>query len=214
MKPRAYISGPMQGKPGLNFDTFILWETRLRECGWDVLNPATLGTHDGWTHAQYLDRDIAAMTEFRPHILLMLDGWTNSAGATQEHIHGVTKLSAKPIAAMEADWREWLTACYRSIVDAMQANGELLQKAQQLVTQDRNTAYGPPEQDLERTATVWDAKLRHMLADGRKLTGADVCWLMADLKWSRSMHSLKDDHFADAAGYIACAWQCRVRTET
>jgi len=82
----------------------------------------------------------------------------------------------------------------------------ILSKAAELVDGDRNEAYGPPEQDLQRTADAWSAKLKHMELP---LTAEDVAWLMADLKWSRSRHSLKDDHYADAAGYIGCAYQAR-----
>ena len=37
----------------------------------------------------------------------------------------------------------------------------------------------------------------------------DVAWMMVLLKASRSTTSpRKRDHYADAAGYIACGWDC------
>ncbi len=49
----------------------------------------------------------------------------------------------------------------------------------------------------------------HILGD--ILDMHDVAWMMILLKASRATTSpLKRDHYADAAGYMACGWDCAV----
>ena len=79
---------------------------------------------------------------------------------------------------------------------------EILREAEYLVNGSRNTQYGDPNQDFSRTAAMWSAYL------GTEVHPHDVGWMMAMLKASRNRHQLKRDNYADAAGYIACAYDC------
>jgi Domain of unknown function (DUF6378) len=93
----------------------------------------------------------------------------------------------------------------------------LLMQAADLVDGDRNAQYGDPNQDFQRTATLWNTYLSGV-AERKGLDVHtvealidtwDVGWMMQLLKASRSTVSpAKEDHYADAAGYAACAWHC------
>ena len=82
------------------------------------------------------------------------------------------------------------------------ARTDLLREAETLVNGDRNIQYGDPNIDFKRTAAMWQAYL------GAEVTAEDVGWMMAMLKASRNRHQKKRDNYADAAGYIACAYDC------
>ena len=90
MKTIIYISGPMDGKPGKNFDNFMIAATAFRDAGYEVLNPAEWGCYpDGEvTHQWYLDRDLDKLQEAYDAghrvVLYMLRGWEASRGANQE----------------------------------------------------------------------------------------------------------------------------------
>jgi len=80
---------------------------------------------------------------------------------------------------------------------------ELLREAETLVNGDRNNAYGPPDQDFQRTADLWTIYL-----NGRRIIEAhDVAIMMALLKISRlSWQANKKDSWIDLAGYAACGY--------
>jgi hypothetical protein len=84
----------------------------------------------------------------------------------------------------------------------------VLDTAKELTRGDRNAAYGPPNQDFEKTAAMWSGYLRFKLKDGIVLQPKDVAALMIMLKLSRAEHATKLDNWVDAAGYAACGWRC------
>lgn len=88
-------------------------------------------------------------------------------------------------------------------------NMTLLRDADRTIRGARHRDYGPPSRDLGRTGALWTALLRDRLRPGQRLTGADVAWMMALLKASRAQETPgKRDHYLDAAGYVACGWEC------
>lgn len=97
----------------------------------------------------------------------------------------------------------------------MNPRSDILAEAETLVNGDRNADYGDPNQDFQRTATMWSVYV-NAVADRQSvelsdvvLEPHDVAWMMVLLKASRSTTSpRKRDHYADAAGYIACGWDC------
>ena len=80
---RVYISGPMTGLPGLNFDAFNEQAAYLRQLGYDVVNPAEINPDTSMAWADCMRADIAALTTCT-HIVL-LPGWHASRGAVLEH---------------------------------------------------------------------------------------------------------------------------------
>lgn len=39
---KCYLAGPMRSKPQFNYPAFFAGESRLRDAGWDVFNPARM----------------------------------------------------------------------------------------------------------------------------------------------------------------------------
>lgn len=76
---------------------------------------------------------------------------------------------------------------------------EILDKAKEIVTKDRNDQYGEPEDSFQIIAELWTAFF------GLKFTKEDVAVMMLLLKVARirSGHS-KNDSWIDIAGYAAC----------
>lgn len=88
--------------------------------------------------------------------------------------------------------------------------GGVLEEAHDLIHGERNANYGTPTENFERTAALWNAQLGHKLAEGQAFTPQDVALLMVQLKMARLVTSPgKRDHYVDAAGYLACGWECQ-----
>lgn len=102
-KPRTvYISGPMRGRPKLNFPAFDEAKAVLQSQGWDVLSPADSDREHGldaetdpslehrdWTPAEvqeFIDRDIALLRGLDPETdaIAVLPEWESSTGAMAE----------------------------------------------------------------------------------------------------------------------------------
>lgn len=91
VKPhRIFISGPMSGLPEYNFPNFYRMADRLKNMGFEVVNPADLAiTHE-------VAKVIADPIEFRAMLeeewealrhcdtILLLEGWENSKGGRSE----------------------------------------------------------------------------------------------------------------------------------
>lgn len=76
---------------------------------------------------------------------------------------------------------------------------QILDKAKEYVTKDRNATHGEPEDTFGVIAGLWSAYL------GAEVSPADVCNLMVLLKVARAKaNPLHDDSFVDIAGYAAC----------
>ena len=84
----------------------------------------------------------------------------------------------------------------------------VLDTAKKITRGARNAAYGPPNQDFQKTAKMWSGYLMLKLKPGVELQAKDVAWMMICLKASRAEHSKKLDNYVDAAGYAACGWRC------
>lgn len=76
---------------------------------------------------------------------------------------------------------------------------DILDKAKEYVTKDRNATHGEPEDTFGTIAGLWSAYL------GADVSPADVCNLMVLLKVARAKaNPMHDDSFVDMAGYAAC----------
>lgn len=85
---------------------------------------------------------------------------------------------------------------------------DILQEALDLVTGDRNTRYGPTEENHQNIADLWAAYLKRLKGD---LSAADAANMMELLKIARrKTGELNRDDFVDGAGYAAVAYACAV----
>lgn len=79
-----YLSGPMTGYIGWNYQTFHEAAAYLRGKGYEVFNPAEV--FDGVTSLPrevYMKEDIRALLDCET--VMMLDGWKESEGAKLEY---------------------------------------------------------------------------------------------------------------------------------
>jgi hypothetical protein len=74
---------------------------------------------------------------------------------------------------------------------------DILAEARQLTQGDRNTDYGHPLDDYEKTARLWSVVL------GVEVTPAQAALCMCCVKISREINRHKRDNLVDLAGY---AW--------
>lgn len=190
---KIYIAGPMRGIPLFNFPAFNEAETRLRAAGHTPINPAARDVQeDGFDPAKdeakpfdyYMRKDLPLVMDC--DAVAVLPGWRQSKGARLE-VH----------VAQE---------CGLQILDAVTLeplNETVLEEAQRLVYGDRQASYGHPAEDFARVAGMWRSLF------GWNVTPHQVGQAMACVKLSRMAESPgKRDHYADLAGYAACAWRC------
>lgn len=92
---------------------------------------------------------------------------------------------------------------------------EILDTAKQIVTKDRNSQYGEPEDNFEVIAQFWNTYLMSMNGECPFLSAKDVAIMMALFKIGRiaTARDLHEDSYIDAAGYIACAEECAAKEE-
>jgi len=82
---------------------------------------------------------------------------------------------------------------------------DCLDKAREIITKDRNTTYGTPEDSFTRIAKYWSAHL------GIGVTPSDVAIMMGLLKVARLKNNRKhEDSWVDACGYFACGYETTV----
>jgi hypothetical protein len=71
------------------------------------------------------------------------------------------------------------------------------ERAVELITGDREAAYGPPSLNFSKTAAIFNA-----IKGQSVLTAADVALLNVAQKLSREEHNYKRDNYRDAVGYL------------
>ena len=83
---------------------------------------------------------------------------------------------------------------------------DILAKAKECVTNDRQATYGTPENSFTRIANLWTSFLSaYKLASGVALSAADVSVMLGMLKIARIASSPQHaDNWVDLAGYAAC----------
>lgn len=83
MKKRVYISGAISGRlPEDVCEDFERAEARLREMGWDVVNPLKNGLTEEDTWEAHMRADLRMMLDC--DAISMLPGWSESRGARFE----------------------------------------------------------------------------------------------------------------------------------
>lgn len=77
---------------------------------------------------------------------------------------------------------------------------KILDQSKFLIGGPRRAAYGPPDKNFPRVATMWGAFIGH------PLTAAQVAWMLCLLKVARASEGVpSDDTATDAAAYAALA---------
>lgn len=79
---RIYLSGPMTGKPEFNFPAFDREAARIRELGYQVVNPAEINRDTKLSWHACMRADIKALCDC--DVLALMPGWEMSQGAHLE----------------------------------------------------------------------------------------------------------------------------------
>jgi len=208
---RIYIAGPMTGLPEHNFPAFHAAAERLRQAGWEPVNPAE--NFDGRTdlpRETYLRADIKLLATCEA--VALLPGWEESRGARLEYLIAwelgmpvfdvVTLEPVGPNPPLPAVNLHRLTVVREEATDAPES---LLDEAKRLTAQDRQHDYGHPSRDFARTALLWTAILAGRLREGQHVTAMDVPLCMIAVKLARQAHRHKRDNLVDIAGYARTA---------
>jgi hypothetical protein len=89
---------------------------------------------------------------------------------------------------------------------------QILEQGVAVTAGDRDRAYGPPYQNFNACAKLWEAYLMaktHGAANVR-ITAEDVAHMMTLLKMARTFHGgYHEDNYIDSATYEAIAGECR-----
>lgn len=81
----------------------------------------------------------------------------------------------------------------------------LLSEADKIINGPRRENYGPPEENFDRIAKMWNAFLSKKLNSPSAITSHDVATMMILLKCARAATAPNYDTFLDIAGYAGCA---------
>lgn len=96
----------------------------------------------------------------------------------------------------------------QSPIETQSDDEDILAIAYRITRGDRQSSYGPPNQDFRRTAEMWTALFKDNLKDGKVFEPFHVAQFMILIKMSRQLHQRKADNWIDVAGYARCGWIC------
>ncbi len=207
---RIYIAGPMTGLAEHNFPAFHATADRLRQAGWDVVNPAeNFGGRTDLPHETYLRADVALLVGC--DAIAMLPGWEDSRGARLEYLLarelGMPVIDAAtfqpiqrvpvPLVHLHRLRIRWEELC--------ETPEPVLDQAQRITASDRQDDYGHPSEDFALTARMWTGILAAKLREGAEVSAMDVPLCMIAVKLARQAHRHKRDNLVDIAGYARTA---------
>lgn len=213
-----YISGAMRNKPNYNHAEFAAVERDLDNYlvsfGDDkneVINPAK--NFDGVTDlptTTYMNLDLQQV--LASDVVVLIHGWEVSEGANREA--NVAVWSGKRF--MSAKQHPTTGTYVFTAIDAPEFSpsprGGVLDEAKHLITGDRNSVYGPPDQDFSRTAAM--ATGFGFQVAGKPLEGHHVAIFLILLKMSRlAWTPTKRDSWVDTAGYAGCGFETATLSE-
>jgi hypothetical protein len=206
-KRRIYVAGPMTGYPDFNFPAFHAATARLREAGWEAVNPAeNFGGRTDLARETYLRADVILLAQCQA--IAMLPGWEESRGAKLEYL--LARELSMPI--LDAETLEPLenppvpTVGLHQLKLVTDAPGEtVLDEAIRITDGARQADYGHPRDDFARTALMWTGILDGKLREDAEVTADDVPLCMIAVKLARQSHRHKRDNLVDIAGYSRTA---------
>ena len=211
-----YISGPMTGQPGHNYDLFNEVEADLKDAalkGDKIINPArNFDGEKGRLRSEYMKLDMKHVLE--ADRIILLPGWETSEGA---------KLEVAVARSCDADFEEarkdengvWRYFPCEPSEHTDSPRVQSLQRAIGYISGDRNASYGPPTQDFKRAADMWTAFgfrfVGHADAPPQDLESHHIAIAMILLKANRlAWQPENPDSWDDISGYSGCGYECSV----
>jgi hypothetical protein len=205
----------MRGKPNLNKALFAEVTAELAEAvEGKILNPAdNFGGDVDRPTTEYLNADLKQVLDAT--VIVQLPGWQESEGAIREAKLGVWT-GKRFMLAMQVPGIQgggWDFEAIGAPEFSESVRGAVLDEAKDLITGDRNSTYGPPDQDFRRSAGAATA-MGYRGPDGRDLLAHDIAILVELIKISRLMWTpTKRDSWVDTAGYAGCGLECALLEE-
>ena len=203
---RIYIAGPMTGLAEHNFPAFHAAADRLRQAGWDVVNPAeNFGGRTDLPRETYLRADVVLLVGC--DAIAMLPDWEDSRGAKLEYLLArelgmpvVDVATFQPIQSAPVPLVHLHRLRIRS-EEPCETPEPVLDEAKRITASDRQDDYGHPSEDFARTARMWTGILAAKLHEGAEISAMDVPLCMIAVKLARQAHRHKRDNLVDIAGY-------------
>lgn len=220
---KIYIAGPMNGYEKFNFPAFDEAAERLRAEGHEVFNPADHDREIGFDPdgpaptpeelGEMFAWDLECVRDC--HAIIALEGWRQSKGANVEirlaEILGKTIVLDVGGESFE-DGTIFDSLRFAednpSIISADLAASlcefgymrpqTILAEAEDLISTERQEAYGHPADNFANIAAFWSVILK------TDVLPRDVGLCMAALKIAREAHMPQRDNLRDAAGYLGC----------
>ena len=192
---KIYLAGPMTGFPNYNFPAFFDAEEKLKEQGYEVINPARLDSEAGYdpTHPDFVmdeaflvgaaKRDLMGVID--TDAIALLPEWEGSKGANAE--------------LAVARWLGKKVYLYPEMVELDKES--ILDKAKRITSGDRQKDYGHPKENFKRIADLWNAYLKNRKESG-EITVEDIAWMMVLLKIARDQNKPTFDNLLDSIGYV------------
>lgn len=204
-----YLSGPMRGIEGHNYETFCKVEAALNEDVTGViLNPARNFSGDlTKSVSEYMTEDLFQVLDC--DTVVLLPGWEKSEGA--RHEVAVARWVEKDfLYAVEAGNGYLFVHGDLPEPDSKPSpRASALNEARDLITGDRNNQYGPPTQDFTRTADM--ATAFGFTVNGQPVAAHHVALFVMLVKISRlAWTPEKRDSWVDIAGYAGCGYECAI----
>lgn len=197
---KYYVAGPMRGLPDRNFPAFRSATLLLRSLGHEVFDPSELEDINEPLQplSHYLRKDFRAICDCEE--IVLLPGWEKSEGVRcelqiAEYLGMEVNVFDEMVGAMP--FGPWPNVKSALEYANRRSQPNILDEAKGLVCRDRNSDYGHPKDDFERTAQIWSAII------GRTITARQVALCMIGVKMSRECHRPKRDNRVDMAGYAA-----------
>lgn len=81
----------------------------------------------------------------------------------------------------------------------------ILTEALEITSHDRQTEYGPPEDNFRWIAEYWSVYVEHRFGVSLEIIPKDVAYMMALMKLAREDRAHKRDNLVDLCGYVRCA---------
>ena len=193
-----YVSGPMTGYDGHNFNAFDTTEKVLNRLGFQVLSPAQDGDLDDEglgtaSREEFMRRDIDWVLSADG--VVVLDGWEMSRGSRLEV--AVAREIGLPIFRLEGE--KLVEEDYTTTLEeALEIAGG----------GSRQQAYGHPIHNMRRTAQIWSGIL------GIDVTEEEVALCMIGVKLARESFRPQRDNLVDISGYGLVYEQIRRGRET
>jgi len=148
------------------------------------------------THSKFCEGQSPGVTWFR--VMDFSDGLASWLPGLCEE---VKEEDAEDVEEVDEKWTSYPD-------DEIEDDGSILLEAFSAVRGDRQTSYGPPEEDFARTADMWTAMFAGMLKDDAFFRPFQVAQAMIAVKLSRQTHAPKRDNWVDIAGYAQCGAMC------